>query len=101
VSKLELEWQGEIDKLVVSALTLFAQHGDPCIEELQVLLHESSSISAVKELEGLYTDANLFAIRFWRRILKNKHLLDKKAIELLREFYWAPWTYKYSKLSKI
>ena len=101
VTKLELEWQGEIDKILVSSLTLIAQNGSPCLEELQILLHETCSITSEKELENLYNDANRLAARFWRKIMKKKHPLETGSIKLFREFYWAPWAYKYSKLSRV
>lgn len=101
VTKLELEWQGEIDKILVSSLTLMAQNGTLCLEELQILLHESSHITSEKDLEDLYKDANLLAARFWKKIMKKKHPLDKGSISLFREFYWAPWAYKYARLSRV
>jgi hypothetical protein len=101
VTKLELEWQGEIDKILVSSLTLMAQNGTPCLEELQILLHESSMISSEKDLEYLYNEANRLAARFWRKLMGKKHPLDKGSIDLFREFYWAPWAYKYAKLSRV
>lgn len=101
LTKLELEWQGEIDKLLVSSLTFFAQHGNPCLEELQILLHESSHVYSDQSLEHIYADANFLAARFWKKLMKNRHPLGKETINLLRSFYWAPWANKYAKLAKI
>lgn len=98
VSKLELEWQGEIDKLLVAALTLRAQSGDPCLKDLISLLHEHSDITAHKELKNIYEEANRYAARFWHRTLKSRRPLGDETKGFLRDSYWVLWNEKKSRL---
>jgi hypothetical protein len=98
VSKLELEWQGEIDKLLVTALTLTDQQGDPCLRDLVDLLHGSAIISAHEKLEQLYLEANRYAARFWHKTMRKNQPLDLETRRLLRQIYRDSWPGKISKL---
>ncbi len=101
VSKLELEWQGEIDKLLVAALTLRAQSGDPCLKDLVNLLHEHSDITAHRELKEIYEEANRYAARFWHRTLKSPRPLGDETKGFLRDSYWVLWNEKKSRLVRL
>lgn len=101
VSKLELEWQGEIDKLLVSALTLRDQSGDPCLKDLVSLLHTNSSITAHEDIKQLYIEASRYAARFWHSALRFPRPLGEETKGFLRESYWVPWNEKISRIFRM
>lgn len=92
VSKLELEWQGEIDKLLVCALTLKEQQGDAYLEALAHKLYDNASILSLDT--ELYWNATRYAARFWRLAGKMQDPFGMKIRELLRQSYRWPWDEK-------
>ena len=61
VSKLELEWQGEIDKFLITALILSHKNPHLNLTVLQKHLFENVRISN----EARYQEANYRAAKFW------------------------------------
>lgn len=89
VSKLELEWQGEIDKLLITSILLKEQYGDKHVEPLARKLYDTAKIIA-EDFE-LYWQATKFASHFWR----SSHMIGPEADARIRETllrnYWSPW----------
>ncbi len=89
VTHLELEIQGEIDKLLLAAGLLFEQHGDAHLLPLARKLFDESEIYSAGDL---YHDANRYAADFWYRFLQqHEHngspIHDPKLRTLLRQSY--------------
>ena len=68
VSKLELEWQAEIDKLLIAAWILEEQTGDP---HLHQLAHSLFSTPIFSSEETRYQEASDQAAKLWYYALKN------------------------------
>ena len=66
-SELELEWQGEIDKVVVTNTLLLEQTRKDHLVPLYQLLFEKSSLYIEREV---YREANRYAAKFWQYFLK-------------------------------
>lgn len=92
--EVELEWQAEIDKLLVAHHLLEQQNGDNYANYLfKILFNETNTVLQ----KTSYQDANLYAQRFW---LKNRRKLKSRAkkTELnndLKELYYKDWQVKY------
>ena len=99
VSKLELEWQGEIDKLLLCATLLEAQSGDLHLSPLAQLLFDSASI--VSANHETYWQATKHAARFWFAMAHREQGLTPKLREILRQSYQAPWTEKRAHLGRV
>lgn len=97
VSKLELEWQGEIDKLLVCALVLQEQAGDPHLLPLARKLFDASTITASEELDR-YWEATRYAARFWFDVVRDSDLLEGKVRDSLIRAYHASWPQKVASL---
>ena len=67
---LEMEVQGEIDKVLVSALCLAAQSGDHQLRELLYLLCGASRTYRDED-RGLYLEATKWALRLWQHLLED------------------------------
>lgn len=65
VSKLELEWQAEIDKVLVSSLTLMKQEGSYYIRQLLGLLFDQAIVNP----RPPYPEAHKLAGKFWKKAL--------------------------------
>lgn len=87
VSRLELEFQAEIDKVVVAAKFLQNQVGDAHLRPLVSKLFDQSRIIA--EDHALYWEASKFAARFWYQYLRRSELLTDSLQMLLRRRYDA------------
>ena len=61
VSQLELEWQGEVDKFLFSAIVLLQQQGNPHLHQLKRVLFDSPEIVNHERYEA----ANKLAAQFW------------------------------------
>jgi hypothetical protein len=94
VSKLELESQGEIDKLLLAALFLEKQIGDGQVVQLARKLYDEAAITAVDT--ELYWQATKFAARFWFEQARNDlRSLNSTALKkLLRQIYRQNWSGK-------
>ena len=90
--EVELEWQGEIDKMLLSAHLIEAQHGSDQTQPLfEVLFSENNNIKNT----STYEDANFYARKFWFK--NHKNLKNKKAElkENLKSLYYKDWQEKY------
>lgn len=104
ISQLELEWQGEIDKILVSAIFLFEQQKDP---HWASLLHRLFSETTVIDLNKIrYEEASRFAARFWYDLIqsgiceqKDPFLTDHLR-QILRKKYWETWQAKVSQYDR-
>ena len=92
VSKLELEWQGEIDKLLVAALTLARQCGDSHILPLARRLYDQAEIVGLDR--DLYWQATKRAARFWFAELRRSNTIGPELRDTLRDHYYAPLSLK-------
>ena len=92
VSKLELESQGEIDKLLVAALTLARQCGDSHILPLARRLYDQAEI--VGGDRELYWQATKHAARFWFAELRRSNMIGPELRVTLRDQYYAPSSLK-------
>lgn len=95
ISKLELEWQAEIDKILVCASLLVEQTGRSHLNALYHLIYNHGTI--ISEDVDLYNQATRFAAKFWRPFLKNddRIKLDEPAFHvLMRNLYRQPWQEK-------
>jgi hypothetical protein len=97
VSKLELEWQGEVDKLLSSAIRLKSQSNDAHYLPLARKLFDESVIHSVDR--ELYWQATKHAARFWFDIISYMDGIDdpfhSPALrQILKENYYASWLQK-------
>jgi hypothetical protein len=94
VTKLELEWQGEVDKLLVSGLFLERQSGQSYLLPLARKLYDLAAVTAVDD--QLYEEATKYAARFWFQLAKDADLrLDSPRLrDRLRQAYRCGWTDK-------
>ncbi len=100
VSKLELEFQGELDKVLLAASLLHHQHGHPHWEPLVRLIFDHSRLIVDDEH---YAVANRLAGQFWYHLLPmisptEAPLANHKLRVLLREQYHQPWELKFSSM---
>ena len=65
VSQLELEWQGEVDKFLFSAITLLHQQGNPHLYQLKSVLFDKADIVNHERYEA----ANKLAAQFWEGVI--------------------------------
>lgn len=92
VSHLELEWQGEIDKMLVAAMLLDEQVGDPHVVPLARKLFDLSTITAKNE--HLYWTATKYAAQFWYGIAEGTPIDSALLRRLLHRAYHGSWTEK-------
>ncbi|MEZ4742547.1 MAG: hypothetical protein R3B45_08880 [Bdellovibrionota bacterium] len=83
LSQLELEWQAEIDKILISGLFLQKSAGDPHIHALKKLIIDRSIITSNDE--ELYFNSSKYAHRFWQDFIdyayKGKNSLIAKEFQ--------------------
>ncbi len=101
VSKLELEWQAEIDKLLVCGLILEQQCGRANVVPLARKLYDTATfnVPSGSDEESLYETATRWAARFWWDRLRpmdqpDRVLKCRATRELLCEAYELPWSDK-------
>lgn len=99
VSKLELEWQGEVDKLLVAAVTLEGQAGDLHLSPLARRLFDEARITG--EDHELYWQAHRQAARLWFAVAQKAEGLTPRLREILRQSYYAPWADKAARLGRV
>lgn len=97
VTLLELEWQGEVDKLLLAAMELRRQYGNCHYHHLARLLFEESEVFG----QPVHEEASSYAARFWYRILGDMDGISdprySKALRaLLRQKYKETWQAKVS-----
>lgn len=88
VSKLELECQGELDKLLVAALLLERQSGRAHVVALARTLFDAATI--VSGQTGLYEAATRYAARWWYTAAAANDRLSPEALNQIRAQYKAP-----------
>lgn len=89
VSQVELEYQGEMDKLLISAMLLQEQCGDPHIIPLARKLYDNAII--VAQDKERYWEATKHAARFWFQTGDiNLWAIQEK----LRKIYFSSWQEK-------
>ncbi len=99
VSKLELEWQGEVDKLLVSAVTLESQAGHLHLSPLARKLFDEARITGADE--ELYWQAHRQAARLWFAVAQRAEGLTPRLREILRQSYHAPWADKTARFGRV
>ena len=105
VSQVELEWQGEIDKLLVSATVLASQCGSAHVLPLARMLYDMASVSSPDHAER-YWNATKYAARFWFQRIATAPDADQlincdETRLMLRENYRAEWSEKTSRISSL
>jgi|GEM_PF-892507 len=97
VSQLELEWQGEIDKLLVCASFLMSQCGDAHLLPLARQIYDLSNIYTTDPAQSeRYWEATRFAAQFWFGTISsaednNAPLLDPGLRKTLHRAYHSSW----------
>lgn len=66
-SQLELEWQGEVDKVLIANMILEKQTKKNHISQLYELVFKNSLIY---RNESLYLEADLYAAKFWKYFIE-------------------------------
>jgi hypothetical protein len=100
---LELEWQAEIDKLLVSGLFLFQHVADPHVAHLKKIMFEQAKITS--ENINLYQEASYYADKFWRDFISafpaNKNCFHSNEFRsFMQESYEKPLQIKQLYVSK-
>jgi len=93
VSQLELEWQGEVDKLLLAGLLMSEQKQTSCFKELHHSLFEASILSE----DPVYQEASHYAAKCWHRLLPRCHNLQQLSLHLLpvlQSAYHGSWPHK-------
>ena len=93
VTKVELEWQGEVDKLLFSAILLRRQSGSAHYHHLARCLFEQSELTTA---DSVYREASDLAARFWYDLITYKDGISDPAHSqvlksLLKTTYSSPW----------
>jgi hypothetical protein len=105
VSKLEIEWQGEVDKVLISAAFLNLQEKDPHLRQLCSLVYESGTYIETEDIDR-YREATFQAARFWSHILRqfeqpfHRSSLDRFR-SVLRSTYRRSWQGKITLVDEI
>jgi hypothetical protein len=103
-SKLELEWQGEIDKLLVCGAVLQRQQGRPHLAALARRLYDHALCH--HDDTDLYWQATKHAARFWQEAISlgagwESPLASPELQKILRRLYTASWTDKLHAISEL
>lgn len=99
VSRLELEWQAEIDKLLIASMTLKAQYGSAHRLHLARTLFDDALITSEKK--ELYETATRYAAKFWYGVAKSNGWNEQSIRSFLRENYHLSWDDKRSNLNAL
>jgi hypothetical protein len=89
VTRLELEWQAEVDKLLISSIVLKNQNGYSNQNQLAVALFDHAITTSSKK--ELYDTATRYAAKFWFEALKNSRWTDQKVRRFLLRNYHLNW----------
>jgi hypothetical protein len=93
VSQLELEWQGEVDKLLIAGLLMSEQKRKSCFQDLHRSIFEEAQLSA----DPVYQEASHYAAKCWHRLLPKCGRLREIPKEILPVFhkaYHSNWNQK-------
>lgn len=104
VTRLELEWQGEIDKVLLAGALLLEQTGSPCFRQLAHMIFDRST--TLGNDVTLYQEALHYAARCWYRLLPQlkgltAHVQWAIACQELRRTYPLHWTAKLEAISRL
>lgn len=93
-SRLELEWQAEIDKLLFATLVIFDQQGYWLFERIERELYHRAKV--ISKEEDLYRQANQLANEFWKNISNPKKLTPQffqnpSFLQYMQQYYQTPW----------
>lgn len=99
VTRLELEWQAEIDKLLVSSMILKKQSGFTHFNQLVTALFEDAQIT--NENNDLYKNAARYAAKFWHETIKNSGWSDEKVRNFLMKNYHLDWNNKRTNIENL
>lgn len=102
VYQVELEWQGEIDKVLTSAILLKRLYGNPHWRHLVQMIFETSVVLPGPDAP-IYHMANRLAARFWGDLLTYGDGLHDPANSrrlkgILRKVYDQAWSEKISEM---
>lgn len=99
VSRLELEWQAEIDKLLISSILLKEQSGKAHKPQLSLVLFDhATTLSSNKEL---YDTATKYAAKFWRNVAADNNWHDSEVRQFLLKNYHLSWDAKRSNIENL
>ena len=104
ISQLELEWQGEVDKLLFSAIRLRHQCGEAHYLHLARKLYDEAKIIA--EDTERYWEATRYAARLWYDLITHQDGIDdpgnsKVLRAILGELYELPWQSKLDRITQV
>jgi hypothetical protein len=99
VTRLELEWQAEVDKLLISSIVLKSQNGFSNQNQLAVALFDQAITKSSKK--ELYDTATRYAAKFWFEALKNSSWSDQKVRGFLLRNYRLNWEDKKTNLENL
>ncbi len=99
VTRLELEWQAEIDKLLISSIILKRQNGFSNQNQLAIALFEQAITTSSKK--ELYDTATRYAAKFWFEALQNSNWTDQKVRGFLIRNYNLNWEDKRTNLENL
>lgn len=102
ISLLELEWQGEIDKLVCTWIWLKRQSGHSHFYHVgELFFHRNAQIN--QDIGDRYLEANHLAHKFWTKISEISPGTDpfhtKEAQSFIKDFYKRAWAEKLNSIS--
>jgi hypothetical protein len=89
VTRLELEWQAEVDKLLISSIILKKQNGFSNHNQLALALFEHAITTSSKK--QLYEMATRYAAKFWFETLNNSSWTEQKVRGFLLRNYHLNW----------
>jgi len=100
---LELEWQGEIDKVLMSGKLILEQTGQPHFEQLSYHLHRSCRSVGSDPL--LYERASYYAAAYWRLLMPTLRGLSSAqqvsfAQHQCQAAYHELWCEKFRRITK-
>ena len=99
VTRLELEWQAEVDKLLISSIVLKSQNGFSNQNQLAVALFDQAITTSSKK--ELYDTATRYAAKFWFEALKSSSWSDQKVRGFLLRNYRLNWEDKRTNLENL
>lgn len=99
VTRLELEWQAEIDKLLISSMLLKEQYGNAHFFQLAKTLFDHALITSGKK--ELYETATRYAAKFWYGVARSAGWDQQSVRVFLQRNYHLNWDSKRSNLENL
>lgn len=99
VTKIELEWQSEIDKLIICSMLLKQQSGDSHLLPLTRKLFDLGTIEP-STFKDRYTRASRYAAKFCFKVCRIGNLEDTNIREILIKTYNSSWQKKIELLER-